>query len=267
MPDATAGDRISVLSWNVQRYNAPWYLAAPWRRRRDGVAARLRNAAADIVCLQEVLHPVRDDIQAALPGHDWVGVGRNDGATDGEYAPILFDATRYALRDRGWFWLSEEPARPSIGWDANQPRIATWVRLQARGSDLTFFVANTHFDHRGKQAREQAAWLLARETLRLGRGDPCMVAGDFNARPDDRPMRTLQLFMTNGGLDPRGRTDGPMVTHALGRIDHILYSNHFARVEARTLPAGRLSDHAALHYTLLFDWPSYRLTGGLYQTA
>ena len=252
---------MSVLSWNVQRYNAPWFLAAPWRRRRDGVTRRLRETGADIVCLQEVLHAVRDDIQAALPRHVWVGVGRNDGAAEGEYAPVLFDPSKFALLDRGWFWLSDQPNRPSIGWDASLPRIATWVRLQAIGTSPPLFVVNTHFDHRGRRAREQAAWLLARETFRLGRGDPCLVTGDFNARTTDTPLRTLQLFLTNGDLDPRGRTEGPAATHALGRIDHVLYSGHFARIEGRTLPSGRLSDHAALHYTLAFDWPNYRIAG------
>ena len=247
--------RLSVLSWNVQRFNAPWYLAAPWGWRRQGIVRRLREARADVVCLQEILHPVRGDIQAALPNHKWIGVGRNDGATEGEYAPILFDASRLDLLDRGWFWLSEEPQRPSIGWDASQPRIATWARLYEPITGNAFLVVNTHFDHRGREARDQAAWLIAREVLRLSRGDPALITGDFNARVSDRPMRTLQLFMMNGDLDPRGSTAGPKVTHALGRIDHVLYSRHFTRVAANTLPGRHMSDHAALHYTLAFDWP------------
>ena len=163
--------RLSVLSWNVQRFNAPWYLAAPWGWRRQGIVRRLREARADVVCLQEILHPVRGDIQAALPNHEWIGVGRNDGVTEGEYAPILFDASRLDLLDRGWFWLSEEPQRPSIGWDASQPRIATWARLYEPITGNAFLVVNTHFDHRGREARDQAAWLIAREVLRLSRGD------------------------------------------------------------------------------------------------
>ncbi len=266
MLNGDAADRVSVLSWNVLRYNAPWYVAAPWRWRRDGVLRRLREAGADIVCLQEILHPVRDDVLDALPQHEWVGVGRNDGATEGEYAPILFDKSKFMMLDRGWFWLSDQPHRPSIGWDANQPRIVTWVRLQPASKGTPFIVVNTHFDHRGHRAREEAAWLLASETFRLSRGDPCLIAGDFNARAVDPPLRTLQLFMTNGDLDPRGHAVGPPATHAQGRIDHILYSGHFTRVEARTLPGGRLSDHAALHYTLAFDWPNYRF-GRFHRTA
>ncbi len=253
-------DPLSVLTWNIQRYNAPWYLAPPWHWRKPGIARRLHEAGADVVCLQEVLHPVRPDIEAALPDHQWIGVGRNDGGTEGEYAPILYNESKLELHGSGRFWLSEQPERPSIGWDANQPRIATWAKLHAPAIDQSFLLINTHFDHRGRRAREQAAWLLAREALRLSRGDPILITGDFNARTDDRPMRTLQLFMMNGDLDPNGAAVGPKVTHALGRIDHVLYTRHFTRVAAHTLPGGHMSDHAALLYKLAFDWPRAALS-------
>ncbi|MDJ0951155.1 MAG: endonuclease/exonuclease/phosphatase family protein [Alphaproteobacteria bacterium] len=250
----TAQGSVSVLSWNVQRYDAPWFQAAPWRLRRAGVLRRLRQIEADIVCLQEVLHPVRDDIEVALPGHRWVGVGRRDGRTEGEYAPILFRTAKYRMQDEGCFWLSEQPSRPSVGWDAQLPRIATWVRLEDAAGQ-SFLVLNTHFDHRGRRAREQSAWLLARETVRLSRGDPSIVTGDLNARARDDPLRTLQLFLVNGALDQRGHAEGPSATHLAGRIDHVLYSRHFARLAGRTLPARGLSDHATLHYVLARQEP------------
>lgn len=239
----------SVLSWNIQRYDAPRFLAKPWPQRAAGVTRRLRAAGPAIICLQEVLQPVRADIEDALPHHRWIGVGRDDGVAGGEYAPVLFCRSAYRLRDSGWFWLSRDPARPSIGWDAKLPRIATWVRLTA-ADGRSFLVFNTHFDHRGRRAREQAAWLLAREAIRLGRGDPCIITGDFNARATDRPLRTLQLFLTNGALDRRGATSGAAKTHALGRIDHVLYSRQFSPITAHTEPAAGLSDHASLHYVL-----------------
>ena len=247
--DPATGPTLSVLSWNVQRFDAPWFRAPRWPARRRGVMRQLRTTDADIVCLQEVLHPVRREIEAAMPGHRWIGVGRDDGGVAGEYAPILVRDAAFRVLDRGQFWLSADPARPSVGWDAKLPRIATWVRLvDTDGRPL--LVINTHFDHRGRRARERAAWLLAGEAVRLSRGAPCIVTGDFNAREDDPPLHTLQRFFRNGAFDPSGTSEGPFATHALGRIDHVLYSRHFARVAARTLPAPRLSDHAALHFSL-----------------
>ena len=243
-----AGPTVSVLSWNVQRYDAPWFRAARWPNRRAGIVRQLRSVAADIVCLQEILHPVRADIESALPDHRWIGVGRDDGVAAGEYAPILVRDS-YRVHGHGHFWLSPQPSRPSVGWDAKLPRIATWARLAAADGD-PFLVINTHFDHRGRHAREQAAWLVAGEAVRLSRGAPCIVTGDFNARDTDAPMQTLQLFFRNGADDPAGTADGPFATHVQGRIDHVLYSRQFSRVAAHTLPAPRLSDHAALHFVL-----------------
>ena len=246
---AAADQVVSVLSWNIQRYNSSWLVATPWRLRRAPILRQLNRLGADVMCLQEVRDPVAREIRAALPAHEWVGVARDDGHVQGEYAPILFRRDKFALVNSGWFWLSEQPARPSVGWDARYPRIATWVHLQPPAGPA-FQVINTHFDHRGAEARKRSAWLVVSELFRRCRGGPAIVTGDLNARERDAPLATLQLFLTNGASDPRGRQVGPRNTHLTGRIDHILYSRHFAPTERRTLPNRFLSDHAALHYEL-----------------
>ena len=249
-----ADPAVSVLSWNIQRYNSSWLVAAPWRVRGARILDQLGRLGADVIGLQEVHDPVGREIRAALPGHEWVGVGRDDGDVQGEYAPILFRRDKFALLGSGWFWLSEEPGRPSVGWDARYPRIATWVHLQPPAGPA-FQVINTHFDHRGAEARERSAWLIVSELFRRCRGGPAIVTGDLNAREGDAPLATLQLFLTNGASDPRGHQVGPRNTHLTGRIDHILYSRHFTPDARHTLANRFLSDHAALHYTLRFAAP------------
>ena len=246
---AVADQSVSVLTWNIQRYDAGWLVATPWRLRRARILQQLRDLNADVIGLQEVHDPVARDIRAALPAHDWVGVARDDGKTQGEYAPILFRRDKLRLVESGWFWLSEEPGLPSVGWDARYPRIATWVHLEPPAG-AAFLVINTHFDHRGVEARAGSAWLVVSEMLRRCRRGPSLVVGDLNAREREAPLTTLQLFLTNGASDTRGRQVGPHNTHVAGRIDHILYTRHFAPAERRTLPNRFLSDHAALHYDL-----------------
>ena len=58
------------------------------------------------------------------------------------------------------FWLSESPEMASRGWDAALNRIVTWVHLQDRKSGKEFFHFNTHFDHKGREARENSARLI-----------------------------------------------------------------------------------------------------------
>ena len=64
------------------------------------------------------------------------------------------------VRD-GHFWLSETPeVVGSNGWAAALTRMATCVQLKARaggGSEggTSFFVFNTHYDHKGVKARPE----------------------------------------------------------------------------------------------------------------
>jgi endonuclease/exonuclease/phosphatase family metal-dependent hydrolase len=57
--------------------------------------------------------------------------------------------------ESGQFWLSENPDEKfSKSWDSSLPRVATWVRLKDKKSDgREVLFANTHFDHRGVEAR------------------------------------------------------------------------------------------------------------------
>lgn len=80
----------------------------------------------DIFGSQEVLDGQLHDMLAQLPDYDYIGVGRDDGKTQGEYAPVFYKKERFRLLDEGHFWLSEITDRPNKGWDAALPRICTW---------------------------------------------------------------------------------------------------------------------------------------------
>ena len=41
----------------------------------------------DVIGFQEVLHSQLKDLRHQLTKYDWVGVGRRNGKTKGEYAP------------------------------------------------------------------------------------------------------------------------------------------------------------------------------------
>ena len=82
--------------------------------------------------------------------------------------------------------MSETPQIPgSKGWDAGLTRICSWVQLKEKSSGTVFFVFNTHFDHRGKQARRNSAALLRHTIDSLAGNNPVIVTGDFNLEPSD----------------------------------------------------------------------------------
>jgi len=153
---------------------------------------------ANVVCLQEVLHDQLHDILDGLnenveKGGEWTyyGVGRSDGLTEGEYAPILYRQRGWKMLENKTFWLSETPDHPSIGWDAALERIVTMVTLQSRASSsirINFF--NTHFDHKGVVARKKSAQLIA-DKMKNYNSYPSFLCGDFNTEPADEPYQIL----------------------------------------------------------------------------
>ncbi len=50
---------------------------------------------------------------------------------------------------------------------------------------------NTHFDHRGKQARAESAKLLLKKLQEQFVDHPVILMGDFNTMPDSLPYDTL----------------------------------------------------------------------------
>ena len=132
------------------------------------------------------------DLEQALPGYHFLGVPRDDGRSKGEYSNLGIDRTAFRVRSSGTFWLSPTPDRPSKGWDAAYPRIATWAKLVRRSDGERFLALNTHLDHVGEQARLESSrqivrWIAAHRTA----GEAVIVTGDFNAEPGTPPIREL----------------------------------------------------------------------------
>ena len=139
-----------------------------WNIRRDRVAGYIKANHIDVIGMQEVLHPQLEDLLERLPEYDYVGVGRTDGATKGEYSPIFFLKDKYEALEKGNFWLSETPdVAGSKGWDAALERIASYAKLRDKATGKIFMAVNTHFDHVGVTALATSiSPRMTRRTLR-----------------------------------------------------------------------------------------------------
>lgn len=247
---STAG-ALRAMTFNI-RYGAANDGDNAWPLRRDLLFSVIRDFGPDVLGMQEALRFQLDEIGAALPGYREVGVGRDDGVEAGEYSAILFDSTRFELRDHGTFWLSDTPEVPgSTSWGNGITRICTWALLRERSGGTSFYVFNTHWDHQSQPSREKSARLiLERIAARAAPDTPVLLTGDFNAGESNPAFRTLvedtvvNLRDTFRALHPdatgvgtfhgfEGGTDGD-------KIDAIL-----ASPEWRVLDAGiaRVNDH------------------------
>lgn len=264
-----AAEPLDVISYNI-RYQNKSDGEDQWANRSRTVAETLR--AADVVGLQEVLNSQLNDLKEELKEFEFYGVGRDDGKDAGEMVPIGIRSAKWQTVDKGTFWLSETPDKAGgKGWDAALPRIASWLKIADRQSKQEWLIVNTHFDHRGPQAREQSGKLLRQWIADHAGQSPVVLMGDFNARQTDAPV----MAMTKGdgvltapplrvARDESAQPDaGPKSTWNgfksivdQQRIDHILLSGpvkvqSFTTLDPRT-PAKRFaSDHLPITATLV----------------
>ena len=151
---------VNWATFNI-RYDNPEDSLNNWKYRKDSVAKFIRTNDIDIVGMQEVLHNQLEDLKSRLPEYTEVGVGREDGKTEGEYAPLFFKKDRFEVLDSNTFWLSQYPDSVGfIGWDGACTRIATWAKLKDKSNGKIFMAINTHFDHVGVEARREGALLI-----------------------------------------------------------------------------------------------------------
>jgi len=174
-------DELSVMSFNI-RYGTASDGENRWANRRLMVCDLISRYDCDLVGLQEALRFQIEEICRVLPEYDSVGVGREDGKTEGEYSAILYRTDRLELLNSGTFWLSDTPEVPgSITWGNACTRICTWGYFKQKDSGKTFYHFNTHFDHRSQGAREKSAVLIDQQIAGRENADPVVLTGDFNA--------------------------------------------------------------------------------------
>lgn len=161
-----------------------------WESRLPVISAIINYNDFDILGAQEVLHHQFEDLTGQLAAYNVVGIGRDDGKTQGEYAPIFFRKDRFEQLDWGVFWLSETPNEVSKGWDAALPRICTWVKLRHLKSGRSIAYFNVHLDHVGLIAREESCKLILQQISQIANGMPVILTGDFNV-DQHNPMYTI----------------------------------------------------------------------------
>ena len=174
------------------RYDNPDDKENNWKFRKDRVAEFIKQEKLDVVGMQEVLHNQLEDLKTRLPEYAEVGIGREDGKQQGEYAPIFYRKDRFKLLDSNTFWLSQYPDSVGfIGWDGACTRIATWAKLEDKSTGKVFLAVNTHMDHVGVEARRKGALLIIERIQDIVGNRPAVLTGDFNVDDTSEAYQTL----------------------------------------------------------------------------
>jgi len=264
----TEAQQLQVMTFNIRMNTASDSLNA-WPFRKDNVASQIIFHDVQLLGVQEALHVQVLDLQDRLPQFRYIGVGRDDGNTKGEYSAIFFDTTRLAVLNSATFWLSQTPeVIGSKGWDAAITRIVTWAKFKDKKSKKIFYSFNTHFDHMGKMARKESALLLLEKVKEIAGNTPSIITGDFNAMPTDEPIvlitdRSSPLKLTDSKdisstnhYGPTGTFNGFKAKERDEQpIDYIFIKNKWKVLKHATISQswdGRFaSDHFAVLATVL----------------
>lgn len=205
-----------------------------WEQRCPLIAQQILFNNFDIFGAQEVLHNQLQDLRTKLPQYAYIGVGRDDGETKGEYAPVFYRKDRFNLLKSGHFWLSENTGTPNKGWDAALPRICTWGQFKDLKKKKKIWFFNLHFDHVGVEARKQSAKLVLAKIKEMCGKDAVILTGDFNVDQTNESYQLLAnsnvLFDTYEKAEIRYALNGTFNSFkgdraTNSRIDHIFVSN------------------------------------------
>lgn len=232
-----------------------------WAHRKGLVTRVIKRYKPDIIGTQEGRWTQLLTLRDTLPGYILNAPGRTIDDTC-QYPTLFIRRDKLEILEGEEFWLSKTPhIHRSKDWDSAFPRMINCALVTFRGSGEKMWVAVTHLDHKGIEARyEQAGIIAAWVKKRTG---PVILMGDFNDVPGSRAHQQLVSPRT-GLLDTwqvLGRNeDVQSFTHhgftGIGqnsRIDWILVSPHFSIKDAVIIRDHFNGRYPSDHFPYLVD--------------
>jgi endonuclease/exonuclease/phosphatase family metal-dependent hydrolase len=258
---AANAQQLNLATYNI-RYDNPGDSLDSWSHRKEVMFNMVRFYDFDIFGVQEALSNQMDDLENNLQGYAYVGNGRDDGKRKGEYSAIFYKTDRFKVLNHGMFWLSPtDLTKPNVGWDAALPRVCTWANFEDKKTGLKFFHFNTHFDHKGVQARKESARLILAKIKELAGTAPVLLTGDLNVSQENE---SYHLIATSGFLkDSRVHAKIKLgdnttfngfrdrLTNRDSRIDHIFLSDRFDVLKYGILTNSSLGHYPSDHFPVM----------------
>lgn len=172
------------MTWNVRCENPDDTLNGNiWSKRLPHIVEAVVFINPDFFNVQEVNPNFVKDLENALPEYNHVYLHEKS-------QNAIFYKKRFSVQKTGEFYLSETPNKRSRGWDAKNKRTCLWAKIQDENRQ-TFFIFNTHFDHKGKEARINSALMLKDSISNIAGNATVLLSGDFNVDKREKPFTIL----------------------------------------------------------------------------
>ena len=236
---------LTLMSFNI-RHDNPKDGENRWELRKEHVSKVIKEQQPDVIAIQEAVSSQMEYFRSKFK--NLIPVGEYTGGNNREFSGLFINESKFELLDSGQFWLSETPHKKgSVGWDASLSRSAIWAKLKLRNSESNpFVVFGTHFDYRGKEARNESAKLLVEHIESLDNATPVVVMGDLNCEPGSKPMKVFSRSGFSSAIPKgaggtfhsfKGNDDG-------SHIDFILLNEHWS-VESSAILRPRMDGKSA----------------------
>ena len=124
--EAVLSQDMTIMSYNVKISGDS--IRAP-EKRAPIIIETILDTMPDSLGFQETDKAWVERLAAGLTDYDYIAKYRDDGISEGEASAIFYLKDKYELVDSGFFWLSETPDEPSLGWDAACNRITSYAIL------------------------------------------------------------------------------------------------------------------------------------------
>lgn len=225
-------DSYKMMTYNI-RYDNPGDSENTWSKRKGFLSDQISYNNPDVFGIQEGLFHQVQYLDSVFVNYAYIGIGRDDGKTKGEFSAIFYNKQKFKVLNEGTFWLSETPNKISVGWDAALERICTHGLFENKANGEQFWVFNTHFDHIGDVARVESATLILEKRTEFNSTKlPVIVMGDFNLTPVAEPIQLLSKALNDSRHVSKAKPFGPSGTFnafefnkpVVDRIDYIFTS-------------------------------------------
>lgn len=224
--------------------------------RKGHLLDKILDEKPDIACFQEVMPFVADWLTDSLPDYTIVGCGRSNQLDD-EQMTVAFRKDAFSLIHMETFWFSPYPHHPGSRYAtmSNWPRTCTEVVLRQKATGELFKVCNVHMDNLYDHARILGVKQLMQH-LREEDIFPAahvIVAGDFNARPQDASICAMDPSFRDAAAESGG------TFHDFGRmkepikIDYIFVQDDLAASNCRAWTDVHDGVYLSDHYPLCVE--------------
>ena len=176
---------IGIITFNIRR-DSPNDGENNWEYRKNAIINMILDKKPSIICMQECMPHMwkylyntlkLDYKEYSIDCYNKKSLLKSKLFIS-EGIGILYDYEKYHCLNKGYIKLHK-----GFGFDTKYWRICQYIQLMNKITGEVFYVFNTHFEHKTRDARYNACKLIHNKIQEICKDYPVYICGDFNAEP------------------------------------------------------------------------------------